>query len=124
MYYLLSATANVCARGFNCYLFKIPTDKAVIFNGVDLATQVASYYVFNHLLHQFYVQAAPVSRQKGRYLEAELVSLVGSTLVGLVAGVFAARHMQVNPLAVSITSSMSGVVGACVVILLKEAQVL
>ncbi len=121
---MLSAAANVCARGLNCYLFKIPTDKATIFNSVDIAAQVVSYLVLSHLLRQYYVVRAPIGHVKGWHLEATLVSLVGSTLLGSVAGMFAARRMQVNPLAASITSSMSGLIGVCVVVLLKEYQIL
>ena len=124
IYYLLSAAANVGARGLNCYLWKIPANKAAVFNGVDVVAQLTTYFVLNHLLHNYYVQAAPAGHRKGRGLEATIVSLVGSTLVGLVSGVFAARRMQVNPLGASITSSMSGIIGVCAVILLKEYQIL
>jgi hypothetical protein len=123
MYYLLGAAANVCARGLNSYLLKIPADKAAVFNGVDLAAQVVSYFVLSRILHQYYVLGSPEGR-KERGLEATIASLAGSTLVGLVAGVFAARRMQVNPWAASMTSSLSGVIGVCVVILLKEYQIL
>ena len=116
MGYLLCAAANVCARGLNCYLFKIPADKATIFNGVDILAQVVSYFV----LGQYYAPATPESHRKERVVNATIVSLVGSTLVGLAAGLFAARHMQVNPWAASITSSLSCVTGVCVVILIKE----
>ncbi len=119
-FYLLSAAANVCMRGLNCYLFKIPADKATIFNGVDIAAQAVSYFVLGRILDQYYVQRAPGGHLKGRHLVATIVTLVGSTLVGLGAGVFAARHMQVNPWAASITSSFSGVLGVNIIILLKE----
>jgi hypothetical protein len=120
MGYVLIAAANVCMRGLNCYLFKIPADKATIFNGVDIAAQVVSNFVLNHFLQQYYVQRAPEGHLKGRHLYAAIVTLVVSTLAGLVAGVFVARYMQVNPWIASITSSLSSITGICFVSLLKE----
>jgi membrane associated rhomboid family serine protease len=113
-FYFLMGAADACARGLACYLYKIPADKATIFNGVDIVAQVVTYFVLNHVL------VAPKVHRKGQSVYATIVTLVGSTLVGLVAGVFVARRMQVNPWAASITSSLSGVIGVCVVILLKE----